>query len=1068
MTIAFKVLEKKEKIHGNFFLEASAGTGKTFTIAHLILRLIVDESCPLEIAKVAAVTFTKAAASELKERIKNLLVEAKKKLEAGQPLTFQDENTCLKSALSKINFALADFDAASITTLHGLSYKLLQKHALALGCDLNLKNVEEEAQELWVYDLIKDNLLGRTFSESLHHMQKVNWLNHYRGDMHQAILALRQKLISGLQFEHTSSWPESKTKILSAAKNLTSIPDKNSLSEFIENFKLSPITKDEAESELNDFLEALQDHNKIHKLLVKKSLFDFCLPEKLKAKVKAPLNSEVTAFVYDIQKKLRPIVQECLSWARIELFILKTLEPLYQKKLDDLNILSFQGMLEKLDQKLVSSEIIQLINKDFDAVIIDEFQDTDPLQWSICKKLFIDHPVKAFYMVGDPKQAIYAFRAADVYTYLDVKKNCPNLQIRSLDTCYRSSFKFIEGLNGFLTKTSWLNLPYLNETLSYSQVSSAAEENSETEVPFHFYHTERTLEDLELDMAHLAIKLKQQDPTGSIAILVKDRFQLERIEQHLKQKSVSAQTIKNEQLDHSVIFELHLALLQILQHNLTFGVINSLLVSPWVNFTLEDFRKETFKELHYLFNQLLTELKNIFNQSDYLTFLEHFFDTKIPGQNISFREKIVSFFGCDIQSKLIYVAVHMQNGAKLNDARLLQLELEKLKKQAFKIPSSQDQTASICLMTSHMSKGLEFDHVIAMGIATRQSTSSEMILKKMGDKTILGINIFDETSQLALEELDAEKMRQMYVAITRAKKTVHLPMVNYSGEKIFSGGLAPLELFILKILYPTHRFLDLYGCAQSVNWKEEITKIFHESSFIHHTAIETSASEPEAISLSYLDKSKPIANIIQDQTLSFTQLKTESTFTFVEDELKGRDYGDFFHMLIEDLITSRKYLDFDSESTQSYLNMLIGASPFKDHKEIIISHLNNALEYPFKTKEGSFSLKNIAPENLYVESQFSYKTDEGIMKGFIDLVVIYNEEIIFIDWKTSRLKDSSEESILEHMKQASYLLQLEIYTKALKNLESYFSPRKLTTAFYMFVKQNAVYAADLETQRCLI
>jgi ATP-dependent exoDNAse (exonuclease V) beta subunit len=130
MTKPFDVLDKNQKIFGNYFIEASAGTGKTFTIAHLVLRLLLQSTPPISVKKMGIVTFTKAAASELKKRIKELLKETKDRLENNLPIKIFGLDLDHKEALYRIKMALTEIDSAPISTLHGLCFHILKKNFL--------------------------------------------------------------------------------------------------------------------------------------------------------------------------------------------------------------------------------------------------------------------------------------------------------------------------------------------------------------------------------------------------------------------------------------------------------------------------------------------------------------------------------------------------------------------------------------------------------------------------------------------------------------------------------------------------------------------------------------------------------------------------------------------------------------------------------------------------------------------------------------------------------------------------------------------------------------------------
>src|SRR6266849_1781240 len=135
-------------------VEASAGTGKTYTIEQLVLRLLTDEAVPLD--KILVVTFTEKATGELKERLRKMLVRAIQKGDEHAPL---------------LQPALDQFDQAPIFTIHGFCQRLLQEYALEQGQDFRA-------------DLVDDNDLLKT---SLREIQRKHWRAHF-GDQLKAVL----------------------------------------------------------------------------------------------------------------------------------------------------------------------------------------------------------------------------------------------------------------------------------------------------------------------------------------------------------------------------------------------------------------------------------------------------------------------------------------------------------------------------------------------------------------------------------------------------------------------------------------------------------------------------------------------------------------------------------------------------------------------------------------------------------------------------------------------------------------------------------------------------------------
>ena len=122
----FNVLSKEREIFGNYFIEASAGTGKTFTIEHLVVRFLLESS--LELKQILVVTFTKAATRELKKRIYTNIQQA---LEQEAKWEYLKEIS--QEQRDKLEEALLLFDEAQIFTIHGFCQRMLQEFAFETG-----------------------------------------------------------------------------------------------------------------------------------------------------------------------------------------------------------------------------------------------------------------------------------------------------------------------------------------------------------------------------------------------------------------------------------------------------------------------------------------------------------------------------------------------------------------------------------------------------------------------------------------------------------------------------------------------------------------------------------------------------------------------------------------------------------------------------------------------------------------------------------------------------------------------------------------------------------------------
>ena len=99
------------------------------------------------------------------------------------------------------------------------------------------------------------------------------------------------------------------------------------------------------------------------------------------------------------------------------------------------------------------ARLAALVRRDYRAALIDEFQDTDPVQYSIFRRLYAGQPACGLYLIGDPKQAIYAFRGADLHTYLRARNTAASRF--TLSANYRSRQELLDALNAALGPDGW-------------------------------------------------------------------------------------------------------------------------------------------------------------------------------------------------------------------------------------------------------------------------------------------------------------------------------------------------------------------------------------------------------------------------------------------------------------------------------------------------------------------------------------------------------------------------------------------------------------------------------------
>ncbi len=511
---------------GRVLIEAAAGSGKTYTIQYLFLRLLL-ERVDLKVGNILVVTFTEAATEELKERIREILRAAANllfTLSPSSPLDSEkdgDLSRVLEQALARgasieflkerINNARACFDEVVIATIHGFCNRILSDYAFECGVRSGV-------------DLVKDS---RIFIESVAE-------DYWRRRFYNGSESLARIVVDyGLQLE----------TLITLAAQLDQDPDLVILPEKPENTSwaedISRFSAD-IESLLPHFRECcdkahgylvrerhkienlLYDGQPLHKRLWPVGKFDDFttrleeiltgtawptvaaaeILEKfsaatLKAKTRAkqvtpehPLFDHCQQLLadFDSYKQLAAnlvcaIKRDFIEFASgpdgFEACKLKARQQGYS---------DFLTGLRKALQGAPGGILRRLAGERFKVALVDEFQDTDPVQYGIFNALF-DRPEVLFYRIGDPKQSIYGFRGADIYAYLEAAQETGQLRA-TLDRNFRSTPELLAALNRIFK----IPAPFLLEGIDYRPMRSGRLPqqrlyiDGREGVPFNFWH----------------------------------------------------------------------------------------------------------------------------------------------------------------------------------------------------------------------------------------------------------------------------------------------------------------------------------------------------------------------------------------------------------------------------------------------------------------------------------------------------------------------------------------------------------------------------------------------------
>ena len=443
---------------GRSLIEASAGTGKTWTISVLYLRLLLEQK--LSPRHIVVTTFTNAAAEELRERLRarllwaeNLAVSTDRKDgdatrtdEVWLHSRWRSEPQGKEQDLQRLRVAIAEVDMAPITTLHGLCQRILSDHPFAAG--VPFKGGDLVSIDSLVGEIGKDLL--RRFHQGDQETDPLIGL-HQNADVKlgEDGLTRRLKLLllpgNVVYCRSEDDIRRLLPKEWSARLRHLCTRDEH----FTKTCSLRNCWVQLAEI-IDDPYRAMPTRNTDKGLANATNLSGVSAqgkksPEVIAAAEFAEHVANLGIIEYLRLHTRRKFWLEVSAWVRAQV----------KSRLASLNQRTFDDLLSTVSDALDGKEGRSLADALFAAwpvALVDEFQDTDGVQYGILDRIYRsadDNKRGRLVMIGDPKQAIYRFRGGDIHAYLRAAKEADTDGRLTLDTNRRSSRNFIEGLNEF-------------------------------------------------------------------------------------------------------------------------------------------------------------------------------------------------------------------------------------------------------------------------------------------------------------------------------------------------------------------------------------------------------------------------------------------------------------------------------------------------------------------------------------------------------------------------------------------------------------------------------------------
>ena len=467
-------------LFGVHLIEASAGTGKTYTITSLYLRLLLERRLRPE--EILVVTFTEAATKELADRIRLRLRECLavfegeeidgKKIEDPFLLALAEQYRDNRPAHAALVNAIRSMDLAAIYTIHGFCRRVLEECAFESGTlfETEFLHNDSDLLQLVIDDYWRSRspewsalFIAYLYAMGCHSDSLFNDLREPVGraanDGMAALLlpkAAESTVVDGAGLAVLMDiWRAEREAVL----NL--LGDK-ALSVARDNYTPDNVA---AWSAALDRYAA--DNTAPLPLLALRKFSAGALAQATKKNKETPQHR-----FFDLAERLLVTLEQAHQALRREVIEFAMAELPVRKR--EQGALTFDDLLVNVRQGLLGPsgpEMAARLAKRFPAALIDEFQDTDPVQFAIFERIYQRTQNTGMFLIGDPKQAIYSFRGADIFTYLAAAAGADNRY--TLETNYRSEPELIAALNHLFSLHAASRSPFVFPEIAYLPVKPA-------------------------------------------------------------------------------------------------------------------------------------------------------------------------------------------------------------------------------------------------------------------------------------------------------------------------------------------------------------------------------------------------------------------------------------------------------------------------------------------------------------------------------------------------------------------------------------------------------------------
>jgi exodeoxyribonuclease V beta subunit len=1079
---------------GGKMIEASAGTGKTFSLALLVIRLVVEKNIP--VGKILLMTFTNAAVAELEERVRlfiRLGYEYISGYGPGTPalvkLLAEDKNESeIEQAKDRLNRAMLELDQLSVLTIHSFCSKMLTRFSFETGQAIDsqpLDNIGKILSPL-VDDFWRRNVatLDKDLLKRLLKERKLK-----RSDIANVVdQALGGKEYAFMDYDASMSFVNS---------------DAPSLAKKIE----------------REFGKCRADFSSIKRVDTRGKyieLMDSGKFEEVADKLLDAIKKE-QKYLGEIPD-MRMLAEECEDslvrrYQGLISIAIKEIVPKFHESILSRNLITYNDMIERMRMALEGEgkdQLVRVLRDEYKAVFIDEFQDTDRSQFEIFRITYMtyhegDQPI--VFLIGDPKQMIYAWRKADMETYLSARESVGENNVYEMKENFRSSKRMIDSMNVYFQEIEGFDVFLLNGNVRYINVAYPEQPKTSGELldvsaktpdlPIEIHVSQNKSELKKRLMGQLSglvgtqAKARMPDPLepegyrkvrySDIGILVRKNSEAREIKRLLSNFGIPSIQIDETSIfdtdEAELILYLLVAFLDRSPNNIKRAIFSPLtgLKHGDVGKIDLDLVTETFRKCHDAF---LT--KGVF--SAVMTFMEAhksryylIFESGVNGERVyaNLNHLLELLHEAETEYRMSPDELIVWLRKQISSSEDTEKEYEQ------RLESDED---AVKIVTIHKSKGLEYNIVFAPFLNLKMRGDIVFRSFRMGGRYMTGdkYSMTEDHKKLSSEEFAQENRRLMYVAVTRAKYKCYL----HQSEKDTGEGVSVIGQFIQKligqskggeariwirdpenpgILAGQDTCIGIYKYSE----KERTTLRHPSKSFFFRT------EDFPVVPRSRRFEGPPVVD--NWRRLSYSSIKASSSEKGAsqeskehEDEFenfifneypKGAKAGSILHSILERI----DFTETDSRNWKPVISEVLAFYRLKGDRERqimkILEWIGHLLSVELTVGGETFKLSQVGLSDLISEFEFDFRLDEfpvgslaeaagdipvkinqdlgtlhGIMNGKMDLFFRHNAKYYILDWKSnhlgSTLADYDDEHVRAAMEVSNFNLQYLIYSIA--------------------------------------